>query len=172
MVRFLAGGLAAALLLSPAVLHAEGGRKPDRREKRKVLKVDDTVEKLSLDLADGGTWKLEDAGKKHVVLVFASKSSKESLDALRDLGKVDGVVAKSGAVTVGILRDVKAKAAAALVKDEKIAATTAVDPKRKVYDRFARSGLPYTVVMDAKRKILHSGAGYDAKAIARVVKGD
>ncbi|MHC4922634.1 MAG: TlpA family protein disulfide reductase [Planctomycetota bacterium] len=175
--RSLIAAFALALIALPAApLLAEGGakRKPadarkDRREKRQVRKVGDTVESLSLSLAGGGTWKLASAGKKPVVLVFASKASKESLDALRELGKVDGPVAKSGAVTLGVLRDVKAKAAAKLAKNEKVTVTLAVDPKRKTYDRFARSGLPYTVVLDKDRKIVHSGAGFDAKALAKLI---
>jgi peroxiredoxin len=146
---------------------AAGGAGPGGEEKRYA--VGDTVKDLALDLAGGGTWTEASVAGKHAVLVFAVAASSESLDALRTLGKSDGAVATSGSAVLGILRDVGAEEAADTAKKEKITVAVAADPKRRAYDRFARSGLPFTVVLDPKGKILHAAAGFDDAAVAKIV---
>ena len=142
---------------------------PDPKE-RKRLAVGDEVKDLALDLAAGGTWSVDASRDKGAVLVFAAEWSKESLEALKRLGDPKGRVFASGAEVLGVMRDADAAKARRAAKDQEIAIRLAVDPKRKAYDLFAKSGLPWTVVIDGTGKILISGAGFDDEAVAKALE--
>jgi peroxiredoxin len=107
---------------------------------------------------------------KGAVLVFAADWSQESLEALKRLGDPKSKIAATGAEVLGILREADAEKARKVAKDEGIEARIAVDPKRKAYDRFAKSGLPYTVVIDRQGKLASSSAGFDAEAVAKTLE--
>jgi len=144
----------------------EGGKKEDEKKR---LSEGDEVKDLTLDLAAGGTWSASSARGKAVVLVFAAEFSTESLDALKTLGDEKGRTAKSGATVLGILRDADAEKARKIAKDRGITVTLALDPKRKAYDRLAKAGLPYTVVLDREGKIVLSTSGFDDESVAKKV---
>lgn len=146
------------------------GADAPKKEERKRLAEGDEVKDLSLDLAAGGSWTAAGAKGKVSVLVFAGDWSRESLDALQRLGDPKGKVAAAGAETLGILRDCGAEKARKTAKDEGIGVRLAVDPKRKAYDLLARSGLPWTVVIDRAGKIALSTGGFDEEAVAKKVE--
>ena len=153
----------------------EGGdRKADgatvKTQERKRLSVGDEVKDLSLDLVGGGAWTATGARGKVVVLVFAGDWSVESLDALKRLANPKGKVLAAGATSLGILRDCGAEKAGKTAKEQGITGALAVDPKRKAYDLLARSGLPYTVVLDKAGKIALSAGGFDEETVAKKVE--
>ncbi len=148
----------------------EGGKKrgevPDPKEPRR-LAVGDEVKDLVLDLADEGTWSVPPVREKGAILVFAAEWSKESLEALKSLGDPKGKVASSGAEVLGVLRDADPGKARKIAREQEIPVRLAVDPKRRAYDRFAKSGLPYTVVIDRSGRLAMSSAGFDEEAVAK-----
>ena len=152
----------------------EGRPKKDgdgaKGKKRERLDEGDEVKDLSLDLVEGGSWTASGARGKVVVLVFAGSWSTESIDALKKLGDPKGKLAGKGAELLGVLRDATTAAAKKVAGDKDLKAVLAVDPKRKAYDRLAKSGLPYTVVLDREGKIALSESGFDDERIAKKVE--
>ena len=146
------------------------GKDPPRETEKKTLGVGDEVKELSLDLAAGGSWTASSSRGKAVVLVFASEFSAESLEALKTLGSEKGKTAKAGASVVGVLRDADAEKGKKVAKDHGLTVTLALDPKRKAYDKLAKAGLPWTVVLDKAGKIVHSANGFDDEAVAKKIE--
>lgn len=152
----------------------DGGGKGDdggkAGEEKGPYKVGDAVSDVTFELVGGGSWSAATARGKVTVLVWAAGWSAESFESLKRLGDPRGAVVKSGAATLGILRDTDATAAKKAVADGKIEGDVALDPKRKLYDRFAKKGLPYTVVLDASGKVALSESGFDESGVARKVE--
>lgn len=148
----------------------EEKKDPPKETEKKTLGVGDEVKELSLDLAAGGSWTASSSRGKAVVLVFASEFSAESLEALKTLGSEKGKTAKSGAALVGVLRDADAEKGKKVAKDHGLTVTLALDPKRKAYDKLAKAGLPWTVVIDKAGKIVHSANGFDDEAVAKRIE--
>ena len=144
----------------------DAGKPPERRR----LVEGDEVKDLTLELVEGGSWTVAAARGKVVVLVFAGDWSAESLEALKRLANPRGKVLAAGAGALGILRDCGAEKARKTARDQGLTGALAVDPKRKAYDLLARSGLPYTVVIDRAGKIALSAGGFDEDAVAKKVE--
>ncbi|MCK6479548.1 MAG: TlpA family protein disulfide reductase [Planctomycetaceae bacterium] len=143
---------------------------PAAEPEKKRLAEGDEAKDLSLPLLEGGSWTPSSAAGKAAVLVFASGFSAESLEALKTLGDAKGRTAKSGAAILGVLRDADEEKARKVVKEKSLSVRIALDPKRKAYDRLARSGLPWTVILDRTGKIVHSASGFDDDAVGRKVE--
>lgn len=179
--------IGAALLLGAAALRVDrgassasaqdrpGGGKKDGGEagkppERKRLAEGDEAKDLSLELVEGGAWTAAAAKGKVTVLVFAGDWSAESLEALKRLGQPKGKVLAAGAEVLGILRDCGVEKARKTAKDRGLSLRLAVDPRRKAYDLCARSGLPYTVVVDRAGKVAMSAGGFDEEAVAKKIE--
>jgi peroxiredoxin len=155
-VKLLAG-LALALVAGLAVAAAS------------VWKVGDTAEDLTLAMADGKEAKLSSWEGDVVLLFFYGTYERHAAKNAKDVDAWRRTRAKQRLVVVGVARDAKAADAKKFGEDHEIGFRQAADPKSAVYDRFATKGLPYVVVLDGKRKIRHSAAGWDEESVETVM---
>lgn len=130
-----------------------------------ALAIGEDVPDVTLTMADGTDVKLSAHEGKAVVLFFYGAWNKK---APAEAARIDGVRKgreKQKLVVIGVARDAKAADAKKFGEDHKLGFAQAADPKGELFKRFSEKGLPWVVVMDAKRKLKYSAGGVEEDAI-------
>src|SRR5262249_16307371 len=130
-----------------------------------LYKTGDTVDDLKLTMSDGKDAKLSSWDGNVVVLYFYGTWQRHAADLAAKVEAGRKARALQKPTFVGVARDGKAADAKKFAEDNKLHFPQAADPKAELYGKFATKGLPYVVVMDAKRKVTYAAAGVDEEAI-------
>jgi peroxiredoxin len=134
-----------------------------------VYKVGDEVADATLCMADGSETKLSACEGTVVVLFFYGTSWRHAPEDAARVEALRKAREKQKLAVVGVARDAKAADAKKFAEDNKLGFPQAVDVKSELYAKFASKGMPYVVVLDAKRKLKHSAAGIDDDALDAVL---
>jgi peroxiredoxin len=156
----LAAALAVGALLAAAAATAAAAA---------VLAVGDDVPDLALKMADGSDAKLSDHEGKVVVLLFYGTWQKKAPERAKKADELRKARAKQKLVVIGVARDATAADAKKFGEDHALGFPQAADPRQTLWGRFSEKGLPWTVVLDGKRKLRHSAGGFDEESVDAVL---
>lgn len=134
-----------------------------------TYKVGDDVEDHTLVMSDGKDAKLSAHEGSVVVLLFYGTWARHAADDAARIEAIRKARAKQKLVAIGVARDAKAEDVRKFAEEKKLPFPQAADAKAELYGRFAKKGLPWVAVLDARRRLKLSAAGVDEEAIEAVL---